>query len=55
MVENANIGTSSFVWLIIGALIFIIVPVVIAIIWKIKKKEPFTTILIGAATFLLFS
>ena len=31
-----------------------IVPIVIAIIWKKKKNEPFTTILIGAATFLLF-
>lgn len=33
----------------IGAFIAIVVPIVIAIVWCRKKKEPFTTVLIGAA------
>lgn len=55
MAENTHVGTASFVWLIAGAVIWIALPVVIAIIWKVRKKEPMTTILIGAATFLLFA
>lgn len=55
MTENVHIGTASFVWMIAGAVIWIALPVVIAIIWKVRKKEPMTTILIGAATFLLFA
>lgn len=55
MTENIHVGTASFVWLIIGTMIWIVVPVVIAFVWKIKKKEPVTTILVGAATFLLFA
>ena len=55
MIENAHVGTVSFVWLIIGTVIWFVVPVAIALIWKIKKKEPVTTILVGAAAFLLFA
>ncbi|MBO7729502.1 MAG: YhfC family intramembrane metalloprotease [Lachnospiraceae bacterium] len=55
MTADAYVGTTSFIWLIIGAVIWIAVPVVIAIVWKIRKKEAFTTILIGAAAFLLFA
>ena len=50
-------GTASnqtFVLMGIGALLFLVVPVVISIIWKKKKNEPFTTVLIGAATFIVF-
>lgn len=50
-----QVGTMQFTLLIIGTAISFIVPVVIAIIWKVKKKERFTTILVGAATFLLFA
>ena len=39
----------------IGAFIAIVVPIVIAIVWCRKKKEPFTTVLIGAAAFMLFA
>ncbi len=53
--EIPHVGTAQFVWLILGAVLFITVPVLVAIIWKIRKKEPVTTILIGAATFLLFA
>ena len=55
MIENAHVGASAFVWLLIGAVIAIAVPVAIALLWKFKKKEPITTILIGAAVFLLFA
>lgn len=55
MTENAHVETISFIWLIVGTVLWIAVPVAVAIIWKVKKKEPFTTILIGAATFLLFA
>lgn len=52
--EFTKIGTQQFVIMILGTLIFLLVPVLIAIIWKIRKKERFTTILAGAAVFLLF-
>ncbi len=55
MTENAHVETISFIWLIVGTVLWVAVPVAVAIIWKVKKKEPFTTILIGAATFLLFT
>ncbi len=55
MTENAHVETISFIWLIVGTLLWIAAPIAVAIIWKVKKKEPFTTILIGAATFLLFA
>ena len=54
MIENAHIGTASFVWLIIGVVLWIALPVALALIWKLKKKEPVSSILIGAAAFLLF-
>lgn len=56
--ESFNFGqvsTSSFVLMGIGAFIAIVVPIVIAIVWCRKKKEPFTTVLIGAAAFMLFA
>ncbi|MBR6039723.1 MAG: YhfC family intramembrane metalloprotease [Clostridia bacterium] len=55
MTEYTHVGGTAFVWLILGAVTFLAVPAAIAVIWKIRKKEPFTTILIGAATFLLFA
>ena len=55
MFENTYVGTSSFVWLILGVVLWIAVPLAIAIVWKIRKKEPFTSILPGAAFFLLFA
>ena len=55
MIENAHVETAAFVWLIAGAMLWIAVPVAAALIWKVKKKEPVTSILIGAAAFLLFA
>lgn len=39
----------------LGAALSVIITLVIALVWKIKKKEPFTTILAGAGTFILFA
>ena len=55
MTEFGRVGTMSFVWLVLGVILWIVVPAVIAIIWKIRTKEPVTTILAGAAAFLLFA
>jgi len=55
MLENAHVGVASFAFLITGAVIFIIAPLVIAVIWKTRKNEPFQTIIVGAVTFLLFA
>jgi len=55
MLENAHVGVASFGFLITGAVIFIIAPLVIAVIWKTRKNEPFQTIIVGAVTFLLFA
>ena len=55
MIENAHVETESFVWLIIGVVLWIAVPAAAALIWKVKKKEPVASILIGAAAFLLFA
>lgn len=54
MTEYTQVGTASFVWLIVGAAVWIAAPAVITVIWKIRKKEPVTTVLIGAAAFFLF-
>lgn len=52
--DYGTVSNQTFVLLGIGAALFLVAPVVIAIIWKKKKREPFTTILIGAATFMVF-
>lgn len=55
MTEIANVSAKQFVLLVFGAILMIAGPIVIAVIWTKKKKERFTTILVGAATFLLFA
>ncbi len=55
MIENAHVEAASFVWLIAGVVLWIAVPVAAALIWKVRKKEPVTSILVGAAAFLLFA
>ncbi len=52
--EFARVGISSFVYMGMGFIMFLSVPVLIGLIWMTRKKEPVTTILAGAATFLLF-
>ena len=53
--DLGHVSTSSFVLMGVGAFLAIVIPVVIAIVWCRKKKEPFTTVLIGAAAFMLFA
>ena len=53
--EFTKVGNTQMVLLALGALLFLVVPLVIAIVWTVKKKEKFTTVLVGAATFLLFA
>ncbi|MBQ1285524.1 MAG: YhfC family intramembrane metalloprotease [Lachnospiraceae bacterium] len=53
--ELAKVGTNAFAALGVGAVLAIILPITIALIWKFKKKERFTTILIGVAAFVLFA
>ena len=55
MTEFARIGTEQIVLLAAGTILMFAVPVVIAIVWTKKKNERFTTVLVGAATFLLFA
>ena len=53
MTEFAKVGTQQICFLALGAFLMIVVPIVIALIWKKKKKENFSTVLVGALTFLL--
>ena len=53
--EYTKVGTEALATLMIGAALSVLLPLAIALIWKFKKKEPFTTILIGAATFMAFA
>ena len=53
--EFAKVGTRSLTVLAVGAVLCFVLPIVIALIWKVRKKEPISTILVGAATFLLFA
>ncbi len=53
--ELAKVGTEAFILLVLGAILSFVIPLLVAIVWKKKKKEPFSTILIGAAIFLLFA
>ena len=53
--EFTKVGTEQFMALGLGAALSVIITLAIALVWKIKKKEPFTTILAGAGTFILFA
>ncbi len=55
MTEFAKVGSMQITLLVLGTVLMIVSPLVIAIIWTKKKKERFTTVLVGAATFLLFA
>ncbi len=52
--EFTKVGAGSFIAIILG-IVIAIVPIAIVLIWKIRKKEKFTTVLVGAAAFLLFA
>ena len=54
MADYGTVAISSIMWMVVGLLTFIVVPVGLTILWIIKKKEKATTVLIGAATFIVF-
>lgn len=54
-IEFGTVSTSSMLLMLLTAVLGIALPLIAAIIWCRKKHEPFTTVLIGAATFLLFA
>ena len=49
------IGTNTITAIILMIIIGMAVPLTIVAIWKIKTKEPISTIFIGAVTFILFA
>ena len=53
--EFGTVSTSSLLFMLLTAVLGIALPLITAIIWCKKKHEPFTTVLVGAATFLLFA
>ena len=53
--EFGRVETGAMVSIALCAVLSIIVPIVIAVIWKKKKNEKFSTIIVGALTFLLFA
>ena len=55
MIEFDKIGYAQIGLLVLGTILMFVVPLVIAIVWTKKKKERFTTVLVGAATFFLFA
>ena len=55
MTEFATVGREQFIALGIGAMLAVIIPIAIALIWKLWKHEKFTTIIVGAVTFVLFA
>jgi uncharacterized membrane protein YhfC len=54
MAENI-VGTQAITAFILLIICGIVLPVAGAAVWKIKTKEPISTILIGAGTFLAFA
>lgn len=55
MTEFAKVGSAQIGLLVLGAILMFAVPLSMAIIWTKKKRERFTTVLVGAATFFLFA
>jgi uncharacterized membrane protein YhfC len=52
--EFTPVSSSSVLALGLTAALAVIVPIVIALVWKFRKKERFTTVLVGAGVFILF-
>jgi uncharacterized membrane protein YhfC len=49
------IGTQSQIALVLMVVIGVLLPIITAIVWKVKTKEYFSTMLIGAAIFFIFA
>lgn len=55
MTSNLHIENAAILWMILGAVLAIAAPVCLTAIWIKRKREPFSTVFIGAVTFLLFA
>ena len=53
--EFTKVGNEQITLLMIGTALFIVIPIIVAIIWTVRKKERFTTVIVGALTFLVFA
>ena len=53
--EFTRVGTEQIALLAAGTILWVVVPLVIAILWVKKKKEKVTTVLFGALTFFVFA
>ncbi|MCR5824917.1 MAG: YhfC family intramembrane metalloprotease [Lachnospiraceae bacterium] len=53
--EFTKVGALQIVLFLVGLLIWVGGPVAMALIWKFKKKERLTTVLVGAGTFIIFA
>ena len=53
--DLTNVGREAFLALGLGAVLAFAIPLALALLWIFIKKEKFTTVLVGAATFLLFA
>ncbi len=53
--EFTKVGNEQITLLMIGTALFIVIPIIVAITWTIRKKERFSTVIVGALTFLVFA
>ena len=53
--EFKKVGAQSLIALVLGAVLAIVLPLALALLWKLWKKERISTMLAGAATFLIFA
>ena len=53
--EFTKVGARAFAVLGVGTVLAFLLPLALAVIWIVRKKERVTTVLVGALTFLLFA
>ena len=55
MMEFAKIGPESYAAILTAAILSFVVPIAVIVIWLVKKKERIVSVLVGAATFIIFA
>ncbi len=53
--EFAKIGPESYAAILTAGIMSFVVPIAIIVIWLVKKKERIVSVLVGAATFIIFA
>ncbi|MCR5283407.1 MAG: YhfC family intramembrane metalloprotease [Lachnospiraceae bacterium] len=53
--EFTKVGTMQLSLIVLGVVIFLVVPLIVAIVWVKKKNEKVSSVITGAAAFLLFA